>query len=596
MANVKWSDDAVFIPETSFDDGNQLMGLKGGVNAKFSRAVLFPNLSNAIFVSAAQPADGDGSITNPYLTIRYSDSLNTKPVIIFPGAYTDSNFFAELQSWLGSGKHITTYTISGTGTISIDDTSWQAATSPQKSIEAIAISGNINFSPSALKTNSGLFFNDMTANSITTNNSTQLSITNVTTTSISAGDHEVITISGCNAPTLTITYSGAVTPVSGRFTIKIVNNTGLSTVNLYPDGGGHPVDIFFVNNPNVATVNIDDSSAGGTTFYFDADSTPSGYFSDPNGDVTFVPLTNINYGVTTANGFSALNSEFAWDATNKVFTAGVNAHSSGGKKCTLLGRSTSSRDNVFVAAMDTGSDFFTNNIGQFAVLYTAGYAFGTGAPKAYFHAMAGTTGDLLLTAATVVADANIANSELNPYITVGDLTFKIRDSAGTLKSYAFSSYALLASPTFTGTLQANIGSFSVLYDATSTFFSSLVVGPYSSVTTLLVASDLISGTIGLTPVLAQAVQMPTAANIETALAAALGTVIAPAGNVPLNTMIQFSIENLSTTGGAVSTITTNTNIILVCNNGTPLIQISTGRSFKLIKSSSSPVQYSLWSN
>lgn len=132
-----------------------------------------------------------------------------------------------------------------------------------------------------------------------------------------------------------------------------------------------------------------------------------------------------------------------------------------------------------------------------------------------------------------------------------------------------------------------IRSFSGISAAQRILESNLVSTPYTSASVTFSSADLVGGIIAVNPSAPQTTQLPTAVDFD----AAVGPLF-PDTVVPVRTIIEFTVENISTTALAKSTITPNTNFTIATANGAPVIDIATSgnscKNYKAMKDTSIP--------
>jgi hypothetical protein len=521
--------------------------------------------ASMIYVSNSGLDSNNGQIVQPYKTIDHAlgafsggEQINvsagtysiSSAALISPGIYLrgQSNLNTEYDS---------------TSTIGIDKSLWASTTAPSLIISDLALKaiGGMDFSATALVLNSSQqYLRNNNLSSVTLGQIQNVTIIDCQYTSLSVSDCSTFTMKNSIATSpITITTNSV---NNGVYTFENVDfNNQIVTINNF--GGNTPV-INFINCINNYQVTYNDDGISGfpATIYSDLTSwATNGFFDNTLGALILDETTSFaNYN--TKNGIGNLfpGNNFFWDPTNYIFAAGYNAHKVAGTDQILLGRATSSKSNVFVAAESTGADFFTQLDNQFAVRYLNGYGFGTGAPAANFHVKAGNTGGMLFSANAAVTPTLISAGELNPTITATSLIFNGKYTGGGSFSYDLSNY--------TGDVtKAGNNNFTGVNT-----FNNYTLEPTAAVTLTgntgtITAAQLASKNIFFTSVGTSAATwaFPTAANIDTLL----GTPV-----------VGIGLKDITITNS------TNQILILATNSGVDFNGLSTPGSLILGPNSS----------
>jgi hypothetical protein len=531
------------------------------------------------YVSTSGDVTNNGQVIQAKRNIEDSIGLNSGDQLnVTPGTFTYTGNFsmAPFITIRGQGYLNTIYDV--TGNIGLNDSTWTSSSNPEFTIRDITLiaSGTINFTPtSVISGSTQRFYNVNHLSAATYGNLTNLNIDGCI-----YGDITISDVLNCNIKNTLIT-NGITININSTNNIYTFENVDFNnqTVNVVISGPYDPI-FNFINCKNNVVFNYDDSSFGYAAIAnFDFPSWPLNGYQDFGGQLiakqtTEWPLVDTTRGF--GNSYQGGNN-FFWNQTNSIFAAGLNAHTVLGTNQTLLGKSTSSKSHVFVAAEATNSDFFPAQDNQFVVRYLNGFGFGTGDPKANFHVKASNSGSMLFSASSLVADADISNSELNPYITTTNLIFKGKYSGGGVFNYNLNSlpgYPLLATNN--------------VFAGQNTFVSPIV---QNSVVISLTGN---SGTISAAQLTAGVLTFATTANASWALPTAaqmdsqLGAPLAGGGmrGIELRNPNNFT---LTITAG------TNFNLGLMSIAGTLVIPANTSVTVGFTRVDATPT-YSLYGN
>jgi hypothetical protein len=219
-------------------------------------------------------------------------------------------------------------------------------------------------------------------------------------------------------------------------------------------------------------------------------------------------------------------------------------------------------------------------------------------PQAGFHYAHnfGNDGNFLFSGAGAVITANMVNQEMNPYVTGSTAAIQFKDQFGTGYTISFTvgggTVPYLASAntwsainTFTQKMLTSFVQASNSISSTKLIAESALVSPPYTTSGVIVANDIVNGIVLASPSTGITLQLPTFTNFESAFSAILGVT-----TVPINTYKMFSLENISTSS-AVS-ISANTNVAIVTQNGSPVVNLESAGSFKVLKVSST--QYAVY--
>ncbi len=271
MADYKWSDDAVFVPQVSITDTDELMGLtSGNVNAKYPGSLLVrqggnaslnqitankvtssvvaattqlygPTASYYIYVSGFQPGVGTGTITDaysdpnsafttysPFLTIVKFDvgTFALPPVI--PVAITIE----------GSGKEATILT--GTS-LNVNQTSWSVISNPSIIFRNLTLDFTTSsFAPTTYQSQSSLVFENC-----------------IIKTSVAFSNIANITFINCTVITPTISFVNNINSYNCLWSTNLTIQDG-SPTNV-------PLISFRSDNDSFTTGNLTISFTGGAS-------------------------------------------------------------------------------------------------------------------------------------------------------------------------------------------------------------------------------------------------------------------------------------------------------------------------------------------
>ncbi len=220
---------------------------------------------------------------------------------------------------------------------------------------------------------------------------------------------------------------------------------------------------------------------------------------------------------------------------------------------------------------------------------------------------------------------NEATSAVDGSITNAMLAGSIAQSKITNLTGDLAAKAPIASPTFTGTVRttsnilddgsgnatidadlevndikanniaANLVRVNGLASSTIVVEKNIISSPYTGASVTLDESALLGKVIACNPTLAQEAKLPTAADFDAAFAP-----LWPNSVVPVYGCLEFTVENVSTTALAATTITVNTGMSIITENAVPVVAISSCKRFKLIKASAATIEapealaYQLW--
>lgn len=571
--DVPWKNLAVYGVSTNnlFVQGNAVIDGNLDVGGTITGTIVLTNKTpNDIFVSTVgDDTTGNGAITSPYLTVTKADSVGIQgqTIEICNGAYSGSVPLMGLATWQGFSDPKDTFLGADISTFQINDTIWQAQSEPYKSFLNLEINGTeFSVVTSSLKSGSQVNITNCIIDvSIPRFSLVEtINFKNSRFSNPEISDCSTINIDNCIiGNSITIIYGG--TGTCNVYLNKITMN-GAKEIDFSTTNTG-TLNVYVTNSPSIigSSFNYDDSMAGGVgNFYMDGSS--STIINAPTSIYTYTSLNQLNAAGTDA-GLAMLNftnnQSFAYSGTtgNAAYTllAGRNAHITFGTDNILFGRSTSSRNECFVYADQSGPDFFPSNNQTFICRSTGGVGFNTDTPQAAFHASmkSGGDGNAIISSKAIIADGNLANYELNPSVTANNLIMKWKDNVGAIH---YTTQSLSTNYLFGGGVSSN----------------------YTSASTTISSTDLVNGQIMASPTAPQILQLPSASAIDGSLTTKYGFTIPP------GTFVPFTIDNISTTGGANTTLTNNTGVSIVTNAGTPIINVTTSKSFKLLKNTGAP--------
>lgn len=398
--------------------------------AAFSQAA-FANKSNIIYVSDKQLGTGTGTNVNPFATIAEAHAVAVaNSVIKIDGVFTVSDYASKPVLYIGYGKYQSRLIISN---LTLNDTVWQATTSPRIGFIGIGVSGNITLTASVEKANSSVIVDDAVAGSF---NPTKMGLVTVNN-SIAP----IISGSNCN---LSVDSSLAATSISmtldGTTSRKLrVNNTITPTIN-----GTCPANVLTISVTNVPVALVADATSlndvifdapyGSLQLVLDDTGYPVNGWTDTQGGGFLEPiwLTNLAKGVSSFRGLTiGYDPAQAW-GTYAGATAGIDSTFFWGRGAgsgippTGLANyffgtyfNQNDKNNCFAAA-DGSSSAIPTAHQQFIFSYLNGYTFG-GVPRANYSVKAGNTGDHVFSAVGEVDDAKMNNNEINTMIDVNDV-------------------------------------------------------------------------------------------------------------------------------------------------------------------------------
>ena len=114
----------------------KLMGLSSGVVGVACAMVLFSSAqADLIFVDAANcPGPGDGSVGNPYCSIRIAinNAVDTDEIIVAPGTYFERIDLLGKAIWLHSSSGAAVTIIDATGLVQVSVVTCDSLEDPQR--------------------------------------------------------------------------------------------------------------------------------------------------------------------------------------------------------------------------------------------------------------------------------------------------------------------------------------------------------------------------------------------------------------------------------------------------------------------------------
>lgn len=600
MANVKIVDLPQIVTQNSTDIYE--VSANGAESFKESRAQMVAyiqdhvgSLTHAIYVSNSQTGTGTGTIGSPFATITEAQNAavaGTNYILIDSGSYACPASIDPNIPWFGINTQETIVT--GSAPV-VNNVLWSAATTPYLYFKNINFNvSTLTLSPSTYKAGSIIDFELCTLqNTVVIGGVENLLIDNTTVSADLTINHTKITRSNQN------TYSNNVTIQDG-------DSTNVPNIFFFGFGDSYELIPTFLVNANVSggltkfNVNMISAKTAAPfveyedvdqiiypnefTFTFDNISYPLQIFSNTLQNA--IVLTSEEWPTVNTNGGFGNNSyngdnRFFWTGSGGgqpyTFVAGYNAHTTGTSSYNiLLGRSTSSKNNSFVAAEQTGVDFFPTTDNQFVVRYLNGYGFCTGDPKANFHVKAGNTGGFLVSANAQVTSGNVSAGELNPYITAGSLIFAGKFTGGGTFSYDLSTYPTLAgNNTFTGT--NTFSSPMTVKEITNPLVQNLTPVSLSATSGTIASFQLVGGIIAFSPSADATWTFPTGSDIDSILntpnpnrgRARITFVNQSAFNITFSTNTGLNFGGLGTSGTLFMSANSELSFDLVKIDNTP---------------------------
>lgn len=472
---------------TSIDDsGNMLVNgnirnTTGDIHTITGRLLQPERTPTQYYISSAgDDTLGNAQIINPYLTVTFADgvALAGTGVFISLGPHIENSISKKADvSWYGQGIDNTGFSsVLGPGVFGLDDGSWTGGTNPKIDINNITLlaAGGFVLKPSAYKTNSSMIFRNVktsqSTNDFSTGNYTNLVMTGGESDNLNLNDIVNIYIENrtITGPVFISSLDSANVTVINVILRNCIFNDAITLTTGYGGAASFNVKIQYCSG--ITQILHDDGSFSiSSTLEVDANNYPN--IIDLSGGLTVLKTTNVADGIDTTAGFS-LGKEFSWSGhaltSPHTLVAGDGAHITSGNRNILLGNwSTSSKNGCFVWSDGTATSLanhFPTADNQANFYAAGGFGIGTNnsggveGPQAGFHYAHnyGNDGKFLFSAFGIVADGNMHNSELNPYITSDQLFIKQKGSSGTVSLYTFpsgsASLAPLASPTFFGTV------------------------------------------------------------------------------------------------------------------------------------------------
>lgn len=390
---------------------------------------------SAIYVSTKQLATGNGTYNSPFATIAEAHAIAAaNSTIVVDGVFTLSDYASKPVNYVGNGKYLSRMIISN---LTLDDTAWQAATSPKIGFIGVAVSGNITLTASVEKANSSVIFDNASAGSF---NPTKMGL-------VTVNNSIAPTITGANC-NLSVESSLVATSISmtldGTTSRKLkVNNT--ITPTIYGTCPGNVLTISVTNVPvalvaDASSLNdvIFDAPYGSLQLALDDTGYPVNGWTDSQGGGFLEPiwLTNMARGMSTFRGFGiGYDIGQAWGTymgmvpanggVDPTFFCGRNGGSGvppTGYGNTFFGTyyNPSDKNYCFVAGDGTITGIPTDHKQVFFGA-TNGFTINNNSQRANFSVKAGTTGDYLFSAVGEVADGTMNNNEINPMIDTNDV-------------------------------------------------------------------------------------------------------------------------------------------------------------------------------
>lgn len=441
---------------------------KGGINpdlktsltqiAEFSQSN-FANLSREIYISNSQPGTGTGTAENPFKNgdDAIAIGLPGSKLIFDFGSYILSDFANKGFVIQGRGKYGTKLIVSN---ITLENTSWQATSNPSMGFLGLSTNATITLTASAEKSGSSVIVDDVIAPSFTAakmgavtigdrceidaqsgvNCASFISINNRASTSISCQSDgsavRVFEVNNTATPTINITNpsSNAIRTrlcglsainASGKIYQDLILDLGtLASVDLWMDAESVSVNpITDVNNVSVEVKFLTDAGLGISTF---------------KGLGIGYDLTNVGSYGTFAGINRGGNPTPGTDPTLFCSRGGGNGIPPEARNSVFLGTAFEMPgvvyNEVFLASSYSGQ-LISERDDVFAVSYGTGYGFGR-TPKANLDVKKGAKGDAVFSADAEVADADIDNGALNPYISGDVLIHKYKNSSGVVRKVA----------------------------------------------------------------------------------------------------------------------------------------------------------------
>ena len=199
----------------------------------------------------------------------------------------------------------------------------------------------------------------------------------------------------------------------------------------------------------------------------------------------------------------------------------------------------------------------------------------------------------IIRGSSVVADGSLSNIDINPYVSTDTFILKYKNSSGTARNLTF--------PAGGGTIPEDASLIHTSGDESASGIktwtglarftapltcnvrvleANLISSDKTSASFTISENDLIGGILLCTPTAPQTAQLPTATDLNSALALLWGGI-----NPPQFAVLEFTVENAATTGGATTTLTTNTGWTIVTQTGVPVVTTGSCKRYKAVKTS-----------
>lgn len=424
---------------TSDSSGNGTWQASSGVSV-----IATPTIRH-VSSAGVDSSGSDGGYVSPYATILFAESKSIQGYVIniSPGPahpYVPSP--SPPIAWQGAGASPIDSVINTSGPLTINTTTWNAATAPTREFSNLTLNSSINYSNIiSVISGSQINFTDCIINgNITISQVETINLTRVVCSgTMLFTDCVNVNVTDCPGCTGSFTFHNNITSPSNESVT--FNNVGFGTVNYTIDGGAV--------NSNYTTTNSYPLAIGSLNFANNIDTNPITYsydyvslnknFTTVSGDETLKTF-DINFAsYNVDNGFASNpmpttsgGYNFMWTGkgTNPGSLIAGYAGSADAQHTYMFGNSISAFANTF-AFGDQGSSTFTPQVAStFCARAANGVGFQTDTPKATFHAASGSN---LICGNGLIADGNMAIQEINLSVpTSGTSLFaKWKDHAGT---------------------------------------------------------------------------------------------------------------------------------------------------------------------
>lgn len=619
----------------------------------YTQSTITNELAPETFISNSGGNSNSGSILAPRSTIPFIEPIFPNTIIFTADTFAlGSNYATYTNSWIGKGTDQTT--ISGAN-ITLNDTAWQGTTAPEKIMKGVSLSlsGNLTFAPSAFVANSSYIFDDFSYTS--GSNNLSLAQNAIFKNYINLGNLVITDVANIQIPaggvynSITINVSDG---VSVSDSVAKISNIYCPTLNFIVDplsSGPGNLSVTLGNIQGLSAVHIADDSSFGVIQFVNADMATASLNPAISGSAssTWRIIGDLSTSANLNAGFGLTSStmSFGGNSGARAYTlqAGNNGNSvSNVSLSTILGRSASSFNDVFMASDSSGSLVSALATRTATMQYTNGGKFimpslsiGGQVQEVEVSATYNTTatisatdlvsGPILSTPASAISltfpTASNIKAAMTPILLFTNSTIKrkiINLSSTNSISLINTDANLLVTGLTTTVIQpgqtldlefsvTNLSTPQVtIYGGISlpdfTKFAKIDNQTFTGVTKLnafLVStnwflSNIVAGPYSSASTLLTAMDIisgtitcnPTAAQ-TTQLPTASNFETFVSGllgfTVPINTTGFFTIENISTTALSTTTMTANTGFNIGCNAGVPVIPLTQGRAFKWIK-------------